>query len=204
MMAENMRFILASASPRRLDILKRLKLKPSDVIPADIDESPLSNELPKQHALRLAEQKALKVYRDLENTENTVILAADTVVSCGRRILPKTETVEEAKECLELLSGRRHRVYGGIALHVNGKLLSRVVDTHVTMKRLHSTEIQDYLDSGEWQSVAGGYKIQGLAESFIKQINGTHSNIVGLCLYNTRQMLLGNCPDIFKTNASDD
>lgn len=195
-------FILASASPRRLDLLARLKIKPNHVIPADIDESPLPSEMPKMHALRLAEQKALKVYRELDDSKNTsVILAADTVVACGRRILPKTETRQQAKDCLELLSGRRHRVYGGIALHVNGKLISRVVDTHVTMKRLHTSEQDFYLDTNEWDGVAGGYKIQGIAESFIKQINGSHSNIIGLCLYNTRQMLLGNCPEIFETHA---
>lgn len=189
-------FILASASPRRLQLLDRLGIKPDHVIPADLDETPLEKELPRHHAGRLAREKALKI---AEQYPDALILAADTVVACGRRILPKTENIDEARDCLKLLSGRRHRVYGGIAIINKGeKPLSRVVETVVSMKRLSVQEQADYIQTEQWRGVAGGYSIQGIAESFIKQINGSHSNIIGLCLYNTRQMLTGIHPELFK------
>ncbi len=183
------RLILASASPRRVQLLGQIGITPTDIIPADIDETPLKNELPRDHALRLACEKAQKI---AASNTNAIILAADTVVACGRRILPKTETREEAQQCLELLSGRRHHVYGGIALITpEGKTLSRICNTSVQFKKLSSTEIKIYLESGEWKGVAGGYAIQGLASAYIKSISGSYSNVVGLSLYDTMNLLDG-------------
>ena len=180
--------ILASASPRRLDLLKQLGITPKDVIPADIDETPLKNENPKDHALRLACEKARAVKQ-----ENTFILAADTVVACGSRILPKSETIEQAKDCLTLLSGRRHHVYGGICIITDqGKEITRCVDTVVKFKRLSPQEIEHYLNSNEWQGKAGGYAIQGLAAAYISFLQGSYSNVVGLSLYDIMQILEGN------------
>lgn len=199
---------LASASPRRLELLKQIGIVPERILPADIDETPLKNELPRDLALRLAEAKARAVFEAAEKAlspqgeaaHRTFILAADTVVTCGRRILPKAETVDEARACLDMLSGRRHCVYGGIALITpDGPLKSRIVQTVVHFKRLSSEETQLYIDSGEWQGKAGGYGIQGLAGAFVKSLQGSYTNVVGLCLYNTRQMLGGT--GFFQTNS---
>ena len=182
--------ILASASPRRVQLLGQVGIKPSEVIPADIDETPQGKELPRDLAKRLALEKARAVRKA---HQDSYILAADTVVSAGRRILPKTESVEEARACLTMLSGRRHHVYGGIALITpEGKEISRLCDTTVQFKRLHPSEIDLYLANGEWNGVAGGYAIQGLAAAFVKFIRGSYSNVVGLSLYDTMQMLSGN------------
>lgn len=182
--------ILASASPRRLDLLKQIHLVPSEIIPADIDETEAKGELPKDLALRLALEKARAIR---QKYSDAYILAADTVVACGRRILPKTEKEDEALKCLNLLSGRRHRVYGGIALiSPDGHERSRLVTTMVQMKKLTRQDITDYLDSKEWDGKAGGYAIQGLASSFIKTISGSYSNVVGLSLYDTMQLLQGS------------
>lgn len=179
--------ILASASPRRLELLGQIGIVPSDVIPANIDETPLKNEKPRDHALRLALGKCAAIQKD-----GAFILAADTVVACGRRILPKAETPEDAKLCIEQLSGRRHHVFGGIALRSpDGKTLSRVVDTIVEFKPLTAAEKARYIESREWDGKAGGYAIQGLAAGFIKGIRGSYSNIVGLSLYDSLQMLNG-------------
>ncbi|MGB0719827.1 MAG: Maf family protein [Bdellovibrionales bacterium] len=184
------KLILASASPRRVDLLKQIGITPNDIIPADIDETPLKAELPRNLAMRLAKEKAQAI---AAGHQNTFILAADTVVACGRRILPKAETQTEAKDCLALLSGRRHHVYGGIAIITpNGKTVTRLCDTIVQFKRLSDSEIQTYLDNGEWHGKAGGYAIQGLAASYIKSINGSYSNVVGLSLYDTMNILTGN------------
>lgn len=181
------KLILASASPRRVDLLAQAGIIPSDIIPANIDETPLKGEKGRDLALRLAIAKARAVQKD-----GAFILAADTVVACGRHILPKAETEEDAALCLELLSGRRHHVFGGIAITTpQGKTISRVVDTMVQFKALTVAEKARYIASREWDGKAGGYAIQGLAAGFIKGIRGSYSNIVGLSLYDSLQMLNG-------------
>lgn len=183
------RLILASASPRRLDLLAQINITPDDVVPAEIDESPLAEELPRQLAKRLAESKARTV---ADSHKNAFTLAADTVVACGRRILPKAETEEEARFCLTLLSGQKHRVFGGICLiAADGSTVSRLVTTIVQFKRLSAGEITGYIESGEWKGKAGAYAIQGLAARFVKRINGSYSNVVGLSLYETTALLNG-------------
>lgn len=180
--------ILASASPRRVELLKQSGITPDKISPADIDETPLKGELPGPHALRLAIAKAEKL-----KTNTHFVLAADTVVACGRRTLPKAETNDDVQSCLGLLSGRRHKVFGGIALITpDGKTISRIVTTSVQFKKLSSSEMDDYIESGEGIGKAGGYAIQGLAAGYIKSINGSYSNIVGLSIYDTLQMLKGN------------
>lgn len=182
--------ILASASPRRVALLKQIGITPDKILPADIDESPLKNELPRALALRLAEDKAKHI---AATQAGTFILAADTVVACGRRSLDKAHTREEVRSFLELLSGRRHKVYGGIALITpDGKCLSRLCTTTVQFKKLSDEEKESYLESGEGEDKAGGYAIQGRAGAFIKQISGSYSNVVGLSLYDTVQMLKGS------------
>lgn len=162
-------------------------------MPADIDETPFKAEMPRDYALRMAREKALKVLDVLpaERREDSVILAADTVVACGRRILPKAENEAQARDCLELLSGRRHHVYGGIAVldAENGALRTRLCDTVVQFKRLSSGELEVYLEAGEWDGKAGGYAIQGYAGAFVKFIRGSYSNVVGLSLYDTMALL---------------
>ena len=183
------KLILASASPRRVDLLKNIGIVPDDIIPADIDETPHKSELPKDLAQRLAVEKAQAV---AEKNAGAFILAADTVVGAGRKILDKAEDEAYAKMCLETLSGRRHHVYGGIALITpDGKTIKRLVDTLVQFKRLTNEDIENYLQSGEWQGKAGGYAIQGRAESYIKYIRGSYSNVVGLSLYDTMKILDG-------------
>jgi len=184
-----MRLILASSSPRRRDLLAQVRIVPDAIDPADIDETPLPQELPLRHAERLAAEKAQLV---AARHPQAFVLGADTVVACGRRILPKAETREEARLCLELLSGRRHRVHGGIALVTPaGKLAQRRVTTIVAIKRLTEGEIADYLASEEWHGKAGGYAIQGLAARFVREIIGSYSNIVGLPLFETVALLEG-------------
>lgn len=183
------RLILASASPRRRDLLAQIGVTISAVDPADIDETPLKGELPSPHALRLARAKAEAV---AARHPGAFVLAADTVVACGRRILPKAETLEQAKQCLDLLSGRRHHVLGGVCLIApDGRRSERVVTTDVTFSRLDATEIKAYLDSGEWQGKAGGYAIQGKAAIFVRWIGGSYSNVVGLPLHECYGMLRG-------------
>jgi septum formation protein len=199
------RLVLASASPRRVDLLAQVGIVPDAVIAADIDETPLKFEQPRVHAERLAKAKACAVAHMIKAKASGVadaeqggfVLAADTVVACGRRILPKAETVDEARQCLELLSGRRHRVFGGISLITpEGKVLSDVVMTAVHLKSLHESDIAEYLSHGEWQGKAGGYAIQGRAARYIKQINGSYPNVVGLPLFQVVQMLRGNGFDL--------
>jgi len=183
------RLILASASPRRLDLLRQIGIVPAAVDPADIDESPLLRELPSPHAARLAAAKAAVV---ATRHPGCFVLAADTVVAVGRRILPKAESVEIAGQCLDLLSGRRHRVYGGLTVVApNGIVRHRLVRSEVVFKRLSALERQTYLDSGEWHGKAGGYAIQGWAARLICDIQGSYSNIVGLPLYETGAVLDG-------------
>ena len=182
---------LASASPRRLDLLAQIGIKPEHVGPADIDETPKSGETPRELARRLASEKATAVLTHIPENEDWVILAADTVVAQGRRILPKAETREIAKACLKVLSGRSHRVFSGVCLIYKGKSMLRVADTRVVMKRLSADEITTYLDSQEWLGKAGGYAIQGRADAFVKSLNGSYSNVVGLPLYETSSLLAG-------------
>lgn len=184
-------FVLASASPRRRELLTRLGLPPDRIIAADLDETPLPHEAPQALALRLAAGKAAAVRAGL--AETAFILAADTVVACGNRILPKTETEAEARRCLALLSGRRHQVLTGLSLiRPDGEQRSRVAASTVTFKRLERGEIDWYIASGEWQGKAGGYAIQGKAEALVRALAGSHSNVVGLPLYETRALLVGN------------
>ena len=188
-MGDSPKFILASQSPRRLSLLAQIGVTPDTVSPADINEDPIEGEIPRDHALRLAQEKAAKVAGD--NPDN-IILAADTVVGVGRRILPKAETLDQAKYCLNLLSGRGHRVFTAVALiKADGDMTSRVVETRLTMKRLSSVELKSYLDSGEWEGKAGGYGIQGMAEAYISKLIGSYSNVVGLPLFETRNLLRG-------------
>jgi len=181
--------VLASASPRRLELLAQAGIVPDAVDPADIDETPDPKELPRPHALRLAEEKARAV---AARHSGSFILAADTVVGVGRRILPKTEEADEARRCLALISGRAHRVFTGVCLIApDGRLSSRVVDARVSVKRLSAREIDAYLASGEWQGKAGGYAIQGRAAAFIPSITGSYTAIVGLPLAETLNLLAG-------------
>jgi septum formation protein len=181
--------VLASASPRRVDLLGQIGFPPDLVAPADIDETPLKDETPLRHAERLAAEKARKIAAD---HPESFVLGADTVVACGRRILPKAEDATTARKCLTLLSGRRHRVFGGVALvGPDGKVALRRVQSVVIFKRLDEGEIDWYLASGEWHGKAGGYAIQGLAARFVREIIGSYSNIVGLPLFETAQLLIG-------------
>lgn len=183
------RLILASASPRRLDLLAQVGITPAAVVPADIDETPLPGELPRVLALRLAAEKARAVAKD--HAEDFV-LAADTVVACGRRSLPKPEDAAEARHCLGLLSGRRHRVIGGVALVCpDGRMITRAVVTAVQFKRLSRPETDAYLATEEWRDKAGGYAIQGRAALFVTAVNGDYNNVVGLPLALTANLLAG-------------
>jgi septum formation protein len=180
-----MRLILASASPRRLDLLARIGIVPDAVVPAEIDETPLRGELPIPYAKRIAAAKAEAVAQ-----AGALVLSADTVVAAGRRILPKTESEAEARAALSLLSGRRHRVHSAVTLiDATGKARHRLASSIVTFKRLGDEETDAYLASGEWLGKAGGYAIQGRAEALIRMISGSYSNVVGLPLYETRALL---------------
>jgi septum formation protein len=182
--------VLASSSPRRLDLLRQVGVEPDRIVEPDIDESPVKGELPHRHAERLAGEKVLAVAARLDLP--AYVLAADTVVACGRRILPKAMDRETAARCLELLSGRRHRVHGGIAVRTpEGRLVTRLVTTQVRFKRLAARETAAYLASGEWHGKAGGYAIQGRAAAFIPWINGSWANVVGLPLVETLGLLEG-------------
>jgi len=179
--------ILASASPRRLALLAQIGIIPDEVIPTDIDETPLKGELPRLHAQRLAHAKAEAAHRP-----GHFVLAADTVVACGRRILPKAETEDQARACLALLSGRRHTVLTAVVLLApDGRRAERVVDTAVTFARLTQAQTAVYLAGGEWQGKAGGYAIQGTAAAYIRLLSGSHSSVVGLPLFETAQLLRG-------------
>jgi len=181
--------VLASASPRRLELLRQVGIEPDRIDPADLDETPAPGELPAAHVVRLATAKARAV--ELRHP-GAFILAADTAVACGRRILPKAEDAASARACLTLLSGRRHRVYGGVALITPaGAIAIRRVVSQVAFKRLSEAEFDAYLTSGEWHGKAGGYAIQGCAAAFIPWLAGSYSNVVGLPLFETAQLLAG-------------
>ncbi|MEX2632120.1 MAG: Maf family protein [Tistlia sp.] len=181
--------ILASASPRRLELLRQIGIEPDSVEPAELDETPLPGELPVPHAQRLADAKAEAVAR---RHPQAYVLAADTVVAAGRRILPKPEDAATARRCLELLSGRRHRVQGGIVLRApGGRVGRRLSTTRVAFKRLSPAELEAYLAGGEWHGKAGGYAIQGSAAAFVPWIEGSYSNVVGLDLAAASGLLEG-------------
>jgi nucleoside triphosphate pyrophosphatase len=182
-----MRLILASASPRRLDLLARIGVVPDAVVPADVDESVPRGELPRDHALRLARAKAEAV---AVQQPNALVLAADTVVTVGRRILPKVEDEASLRACMALLSGRRHRVITGVAVAVpGGAVRTRLVETMIAIKRLSPEEIDFYASQGEWRGKAGGYALQGYGEVYVRHIAGSYSNVVGLPLAETRLLL---------------
>ncbi len=184
--------VLASASPRRLELLRQVGLEPAEIDPADIDESPGTGELPRTYAVRMARAKLAAVAC---RHPGAIVLAADSVVVCGRRILPKAETEAEARACLALLSGRRHRVLGGLAVgRPDGTVRTRLVETVVRFKRLEAAEIDDYLQSGEWRGKAGGYAIQGRAARFVAFISGSYSNVVGLPLFEAASLLKAAAP----------
>jgi septum formation protein len=177
--------ILASASPRRHELLARLGIEPTRVVHTDIDETPRKGELPCDYAQRMAREKAAAAAET-----GAYVLAGDTVVAVGRRVLPKAEDEATARKCLELLSGRRHRVLSAVALLApDGTLRERLSETQVRFKNLSSEEIADYLASSEWHGKAGGYAIQGSAEGLIAWISGSHSGVVGLPLFETRALL---------------
>jgi septum formation protein len=181
------RFVLASASPRRLELLAQIGIVPDEVDPAALDETPATGELPAQHAARLADEKAAAVRA---RHPDAVILAADTVVALGRRILPKADDEATARRCLSMLSGRRHKVIGGLAVTApDGASWRRLVTTSVKFKRLSAAETEAYLAGGEWVGKAGGYAIQGHAAALIPWIGGSYSNVVGLPLFEAAQLL---------------
>jgi septum formation protein len=183
------RLVLASASPRRLALLRQAGIEPAAIVPADLDETPRPRELPADYARRIARDKAAAVAPD---HADAFVLAADTVVALGRRILPKAEDDATARDCLGRLSGRRHRVFGAVVVVApDGRRVERLVTTTVTFKRLTAAEIAAYVASGEWRGKAGGYAIQGRAAAFIPRINGSYPNVVGLPLTETMALLTG-------------
>lgn len=184
-----MRLILASASPRRLDLLARIGVVPDAVDPAALDETVRPGETPRAYARRIAAEKASHV---ASRHSDSAILAADTVVAVGRRILPKAEDAPTARSCLELLSGRRHRVLSAVTLvEPSGRTRHRLSETIIMFKRLSTREINAYIEGGEWHGKAGGYAIQGHAEIFVRALAGSHSGVVGLPLYETGALLAG-------------
>jgi septum formation protein len=190
------KFVLASGSPRRLTLINQIGIEPDALRPADIDEMPKRGELPRALANRLAREKAeaaLAAVKIDDELNGSYILAADTVVAVGRRILPKADLLDEAAQCLRLLSGRNHRVHTGVCLVTPRETFrQRLVETRVRFKRLSETDIEAYLASGEWRGKAGGYAAQGLAGSFIVKIVGSYTNVVGLPLYETTTLLAGD------------
>lgn len=187
-MTHHLPLILASSSPRRKDLLASIGLIPSRIIAADIDETPHKGELPRPYVQRVAYEKALAV---APSHPNAFTLAADTVVACGRRILPKAENEAQARECLTLLSGRRHTVLTAFAIYEGKqKRAAKCVTSSVQFKRLNAQDINWYIATGEWEGKAGGYAIQGAAQALISQMNGSHSAIVGLPLCEVRNALL--------------
>jgi len=189
------KLVLASGSPRRLGLLNQGGIEPDQLLPADLDEMPLKGELPRACATRLARNKAeaaLEAIRRSEELRGSFIVAADTVVAVGRRILPKAELLDEAAQCLRLLSGRNHRVYSGVCVVTPKEAFrQRLVETRVRFKRLSQDDLEAYLASGEWRGKAGGYAVQGLAGAFVVKVVGSYTNVVGLPLYETLALLAG-------------
>lgn len=189
-MTDKPSLILASASPRRLSLLEQIGIVPDHIIPADIDETPHPKELPHDLVVRLSKEKARAI---AARHKGSVVLAADTTVAVGRRILEKAGSEDEERRFLSLLSGRRHRVISGITVIApDGKEQTRAVETIISFKRLTRQELENYIAGGEWKGKAGGYGIQGHAESFVKFMRGSYSNVVGLPLYDTMRMLEGS------------
>jgi septum formation protein len=195
LMVGRTKLILASGSPRRLSLINQVGITPDHLLPADIDEIPLKGELPRACANRLARLKAETALADVrrdEELKGSYILAADTVVAVGRRILPKAELVDDANQCLRLLSGRNHKVYTAVCLVTPKEgFRQRMVETRVRFKRLSEEDIDTYLASGQWRGKAGGYAAQGIAGSFIVKLVGSYTNVVGLPLYETVTLLAG-------------
>lgn len=194
-MAGRPELILASASPRRLALLNQIGIEPEHLVPAHVDETPEKGELPRKLAQRLADLKAITAQHKARVAgfgANSLVLAADTVVAVGRRILPKAETMEEASDCLRLLSGRSHRVYTGMTLITpSGAKRHRLVESRIRFKRLSAREMEAYLASAEWRDKAGGYAIQGIAGAFVVKLSGSYSGVVGLPLHEVSQLLAG-------------
>lgn len=183
------KLILASQSARRISLLQQVAITPDLVTPADIDETPLKTELPRRYAMRMAQEKARIVS---QKNQGDLVLAADTVVACGRRILPKAENDQQVRDCLNILSGRQHTVITAICVvSTNGKIVTKSVETKVKFKKLSAQEINDYIVSLEGIGKAGGYAIQGLAGAFVKSLNGSYSAVVGLPLCETLGLLTG-------------
>lgn len=189
------KLVLASGSPRRLQLLQQIGIEPDHLSPVDADETPLKNEAPRSLAKRLSRLKAEGAIKNAERSaelQNSFILTADTVVAVGRRALPKAEMLDEALASLRLLSGRNHRVYTSLSLVTpKGAMRHKLVETRVRFKRLSRDEMEAYLASGEWRGKAGGYAIQGIAGSFVVKLVGSYSNVVGLPLYETASLLNG-------------
>ena len=183
-----MKLILVSASPRRVQLLARIGIVPDAIVPADLDETPLPKEAPRAHVVRLACAKAAAI---AALNPNALVLAADTVVAIGRRLLPKAETREQALSCLTMLSGTNHRVTTGIAVQFGDRKANRAVETRLSFKRLSAEEIARYLDSREWHGKAGGYGIQGLAGAFCTNMIGSYEGVMGLPLYETMCLIEG-------------
>ncbi len=184
------KIILASSSPRRLELLAQIGIIPDGVMAADIDETPHKGEKPRELVRRLAISKAQHISNQYQGKTTPLILAADTIVAVGTRILGKPQNAREAAAFMTLLSGRRHRVISGICvIHADGRQSVRIVETIVKVKRLTPSEIESYIASNEWEGKAGAYGIQGPFAMYVKEILGSYTNIVGLCLYNVRQML---------------
>ena len=200
------KLVLASASPRRLQLLDQVGLQPDLLNPTDIDETPLRRETPRRLALRLAEQKAkaaLSAPLVKAMGPGVIILAADTVVGLGRRVLPKAETPEDARDCLRLLSGRSHWVYSAVAVvSPSGSVSTRCSETKVRFKRLSREDMDTYVSSEEWRGKAGGYAIQGRAAAFVRYLAGSHSAVVGLPLHETLSLLEGAGYPVHKVWAS--
>ena len=194
-MASRPDLILASASPRRLALLNQIGIEPEHLVPAHVDETPEKGELPRKLAQRLADLKALTAQHKARSAgfgANALVLGADTVVAVGRRILPKAETMEEASDCLRMLSGRSHRVYTGVTLITpSGARRHRLVETRIRFKRLSNKEMEAYLASAEWRGKAGGYAIQGIAGAFVVKLTGSYTGVVGLPLLETAALLAG-------------
>lgn len=199
-MVRSQKLILASGSPRRLELLAQAGITPDRLMPMDLDETPQRSEHPRSLARRLSREKAeaaLAVTRDDPAWRGAHILAADTVVAVGRRVLPKAELIDEASNALYLLSGRNHRVFTGVCLVTpDHTIRQKIIETRVRFKRLSSTEIESYLASGQWRGKAGGYAIQGLAGSFVVKLVGSYTNVVGLPLYETVALLTGEGYDV--------
>ncbi|MGP0091776.1 MAG: Maf-like protein [Xanthobacteraceae bacterium] len=189
------KLVLASGSPRRLSLINQAGIEPDSLQPADIDELPRKGEQPRALATRLSRTKAkvaLDAINRAEELRGAFILSADTVVAVGRRVLPKAELLDEASQCLRLLSGRNHRVFTSVCVVTPKETYrQRLVETRVRFKRLSEQDIEAYLASGEWRGKAGGYAAQGIAGSFIIKLVGSYSNVVGLPLYETMTLLSG-------------